>query len=231
MERNRKPVWTQRKETSLKMITLHGFPVSNYYNIIKIALLEKDLAFSEQLVLPHKDKGYYEHSKLGKVPFITTEKGAISESVAILEYLERLKPNLYPQDAFAAAKVHEINMYLKLHMELVSRDFYGAAFFGQAMPTQDEKDKHEKKLVKGIKAFMALAKFSPYVAGESFTAADIAAFIHLPLISICSKAIFEKDLLNECGLDWKPYVKMIGERPSAKSVMADRKAYSEAQKK
>ena len=29
------------------MITLCGFPISNYYNIVKHALLEKEIAFTE----------------------------------------------------------------------------------------------------------------------------------------------------------------------------------------
>ena len=32
------------------MLVLHGFSASNYYNIVKLALLEKDLPFEEALV-------------------------------------------------------------------------------------------------------------------------------------------------------------------------------------
>ena len=39
-----------------------------------------------------------------------------------------------------------------------------------------------------------------------------------------TKAIYGEDLLLANGIDWKPYAAMIGERPSAQKVMADRKA-------
>ena len=35
------------------MIQLHGFPVSNYYNKVKLALLEKGVPF-EEVVVPTK---------------------------------------------------------------------------------------------------------------------------------------------------------------------------------
>ena len=33
------------------MLTLCGFPVSNYYNKVKLALLEKGVAFTEETVM------------------------------------------------------------------------------------------------------------------------------------------------------------------------------------
>jgi glutathione S-transferase len=50
----------------------------------------------------------------------------------------------------------------------------------------------------------------------------------LPLVAMASKAVLGSDLLYEGGVDWKPYVKMIGERPSAQRVSADRKAEQDA---
>jgi glutathione S-transferase len=32
------------------MLVLHGFSSSNYYNVVKLALLEKELPFEERLV-------------------------------------------------------------------------------------------------------------------------------------------------------------------------------------
>ena len=61
-------------------------------------------------------------------------------------------------------------------------------------------------------------------SGEAFTQADCAAFVHLPLIGMATKAVYGEDLLLSNGLDYKPYIKMIGERASAQRVVADRKA-------
>ena len=35
------------------MITLYGFAISNYYNKVKLALLEKGIPFEESLVMTH----------------------------------------------------------------------------------------------------------------------------------------------------------------------------------
>jgi glutathione S-transferase len=86
----------------------------------------------------------------------------------------------------------------------------------------------KKVLTKNIAGFRQLAKFSPFVAGAQFTLADCAAFQHLPLVGMASKIVLGTDLLAEAGVDWKTYTKVIGERPSAQKVVADRKAYQEA---
>jgi glutathione S-transferase len=62
------------------------------------------------------------------------------------------------------------------------------------------------------------------VAGDSFTLADCAAFCSLPLVGMATKAVYGEDLLLSAGVDYKPYIKMIGERPSAQKVAQDRKA-------
>ena len=69
-----------------------------------------------------------------------------------------------------------------------------------------------------------MAKFSPYIAGDTFSQADCSAFNHLPLVGMASKASYGEDLLAAAGVDYKPYVKLVGERASAQKVVADRKA-------
>jgi glutathione S-transferase len=41
---------------------------------------------------------------------------------------------------------------------------------------------------------------------------------------MASKAVCGEDLLLAAGVDYKPYLKMVAERPSAQKVDADRKA-------
>src|SRR5256885_6744175 len=56
----------------------------------------------------------------------------LCESAAMVEYVETLSPSpaLLPADAFEAAKVRELCVYLDLHLELVARILYPQAFFG-----------------------------------------------------------------------------------------------------
>ena len=208
------------------MITLHGFSVSNYYNKVKLALLEKGVPFTEAVTKTgRRDEEVLACSPLGKIPYIVTEHGALSESQAILDYLEAAYPNppLLPADPWQAAKVRELTTYLELHVELVARELYGKAFFGGEI-SEANADRIRKRLDTHIAAFKRLVKFDPYLAGATFTQADCAAWVSLPLVSMATKAIYGTDLLAQAGIDWKPYVKRIGERPSAQKVTADRKA-------
>jgi glutathione S-transferase len=206
-------------------ITLCGFAVSNYYNKVKLALLEKGIAFNEELVMTKStDDAVLSASPLGKIPFIRTPQGALCESQVIVDYLEAAYPAmpLMPSDAYAAAKVRELCVFIDMHLELVARDLYPQAFFGGTV-SESSQARVRKQLEKNIPAFAKLAKFSPYVAGDSFTLADCAAWTNLPLVGMATKVVYGEDLLAAV-VDYKPYIKMINERPAAQKVAADRKA-------
>ena len=214
------------------MLTLCGFPLSNYYNKVKLVLLEKGLPFEEELVMPRsKDETVLSASPLGKVPFLRTEQGSLCESQVIVDYLEAAHPNppLVPADPYAAAKVRELATFIDLHLELVARELYPQAFFGGSVDDAT-KARVRKQLVRQIGGFQRLAKFSPHVAGEDFTLADCAAFVSLPLVGMATKIVLGEDLLATAGIDWKAYTRRIGERPSAQRVVADRKAADAAGK-
>jgi glutathione S-transferase len=207
-------------------ITLCGITLSNYYNKVKLVLLEKGIPFDEEVVPTHcHDEAVLACTPLAKVPFIRTPHGALCESQVITDYLEALHPTppLLPADPFAAAKVRELVTFVELHLELVARELYPQAFFGGTVSEGTQK-RARKLLEKNIEGFKRLAKFDPYLAGDQFTMADCAAWVSLPLVAMASKAVLGDDLLAAGGVDWKPYVKLIGERPSAQRVTADRKA-------
>lgn len=212
------------------MIVLCGFSLSNYYNKVKLALLEKGIEFSEETVATRsKDAAVLDASPLGKVPFIRTEKGCLCESQAIVEYLEALQPQppLLPSDPWHAAKVRELGIFIDLHLELVARELYGEAFFGGTV-SDSTKARVREQLEKNIAGFKRLARFSPYVAGDAFTMADCSAWVSLPLVGMASKSVYGEDLLQAAGVDWKSYARLVGERPAAQRVAADRKKDQEA---
>ena len=206
------------------MITLCGFPISN--NKVKLALLEKGVSFQEERVMTgSKDEAVLAASPLGKVPVIRTPQGALCESQVIVDWIEAAYPNppLVPADPFAAAKVRELATFIDLHLELVARELYAQAFFGGTV-SEGTQARVRKQLERHIPAFKRLASFSPYVAGDSFTLADCSAWVSLPLVGMATKTVYGEDLLAAQGVDWKAYVKLVGERPSAQRVAADRKA-------
>lgn len=211
------------------MLKLCGFSTSNYYNKVKLALLEKGVAFEEVLVWPDRSPALLEKSPLGKMPYLEVEQGVMCESQVMMEYVESIYPQkpLLPADPFAAAKVRELIVFLELHLELVARELYPQAFFGGTI-TDEVKVRSQKLLKHNAKAFGKLAKFAPYVAGAEFTMADCAALVHLPVISMASKIIYGEDVLAD--LPASEYIKLLGERPTVQKVNADRKENQELMK-
>lgn len=208
------------------MIELCGFPLSNYYNKVKMALLEKGVPFTEEKVpTGSKDEAVLNASPLGKVPFLKTPQGSLCESQVMVDWIEAAypQPALVPADPFAAAKVRELATFVDLHLELVARELYGQAFFGGTV-SEDTKERVRRQLDKNIAGFKRLARFSPYLAGDTFTLADCAGWVNLPLVALSTKSVLGEDLLAAHGIDWKGYAKRVGERPSAQKITADRKA-------
>src|SRR5487761_2755907 len=158
------------------MLKLGGFAVSNYYNKVKVALLEKGIPFEEVFCMTSQDENYLKRSPMGKVPYLEVDGRFLCESQVICEYLEDHYPDhpLYPKDVFERARVRELITVMELHMELVARRLYAQAFFGGTV--SDEIKKHvDKDLAKGVRAFKQLARFAPYIAGADLSYADCAA--------------------------------------------------------
>lgn len=202
------------------MLTLCGFSASNYYNKVKLALLEKGVPFQEQLAWVGQTD--LTASPLGKVPYLLTPEGPLCESAVIADYIEAAHPTpaLVPAQAFAAAKVRELITFMELHLELVARNLYPQAFFGGTV-SEAAREKVGIQLEKNIAAFAKLASFAPYVAGDSFSMADCAAIVHLPLVSSATKAIYGRDYLAE--LPVRDYLVRMAERPHVQRINADRK--------
>jgi len=207
------------------MITLYGVAISNYYNKIKWAMMEKEIAFLEEFVAPGQTDAVLKRSPLGKIPFIKTADGYLSESQAILEYLEDSYPEhpLYPTDAFERAKTREFIQHLELNVELIARRIYSQAIFGGTVSSETI-DEVKVKLEAGLKGLARLIKLEPYALGSEFSAADIVAWPHLQLVSFASQKIYGTDLVSEHipGID--AYIKLIESRPYAQQVSNDRNA-------
>ena len=206
------------------MIKLCGFSVSNYYNKVKLALLEKGIPFEESLIYPAGNSAILSDSPMGKVPYILVDGTAISESQPILEYLEQTRPDtpLYPDDPARAAKCRELIQVIELYLELPARRLYGEAFFGGRV-TEEVKREVSVALAKAARALDKLARFQPFIAGPEFSYADCAAYAHLPVVSNASQAVLGADALaSVAGI--AEYLDLIAARPHAHRVNVERKA-------
>ena len=214
------------------MIRLCGFRISNYHNKVRIALLEKGVAFEEdENVRPSQKDEYVAKSPMGKVPYLEVDGVRLRESSVILEYLEEAFPQkpLLPRDPIERARVRELVIFIELHLELAVRRLYGGLFFGGSF-SDETRQQVEKDTAKGVRALKAVAKFDPFIAGKELSIADCAAFVHLPLVTLVTKTAFGRDFLEDMP-QMKPYLKMLGERPAFARVSEDRKAATAAARK
>ncbi|GGY66038.1 glutathione S-transferase family protein [Marinobacter zhanjiangensis] len=207
------------------MIRLHGFSASNYYNVPKLALLEKGVPFEEVLsytgVGPKYKPEYLDKSPLGKVPALETPEGFISESRAILEYIERTypAPSLLPATPFGIAKVQELSQFIELYFELVARRLI-PNLLSRTQPDPTVLKEVETSLDKAVAALPKLSTFEEYAYGDQFTQADIGAILNLPIVRNVGRAFLDRDPLSEVpGLD--AYCTRMEERPQVKKVRAD----------
>ena len=204
------------------MLTLCGFAASNYYNKVKLALLEKEVPFEEKLVWADRSPALMEKSILGKIPYFEIGDQVICESQIMVEYLEDAYPQkpLMPTDPVERADIRQLIIFMELHLELVARELYAEAFFGGKV-SDETKVRVEKILKRNTAAFGKLAKFSPFVAGSTFTLADCVALAHLPMVGQATKAIYGVDMLADYPI--RDYVKKLGERTTVQIVDADRR--------
>ena len=180
------------------MVRLHGFPFSNYHNVVKVVLLEKGVEFEEVVAYPPADESYRAKNPTGKFPCLETEAGTfLGESKVILNYLEDAYPGvpLLPADPLARARVRELMEVIDLYLELPARRLYPQVFSSAGRVSDEVKSTVRPLLAQGLAGLESLARFDPYIAGPELSLADFTAAFHFVPVSIASKAIYGEDAL------------------------------------
>ncbi|QXH56774.1 glutathione S-transferase [Pseudomonas maumuensis] len=206
------------------MLKLHGFAVSNYYNMVKLALLEKGVHFEEVPFFGGQLPQALAISPRGKVPVLQTEHGFISETGVILDYIEQTQPGkaLLPADAFGQAKVRELLREIELYIELPARTCYAEAFFGAAVEPLI-KERARADLLAGFATLKRNGKFAPYVAGEQLTIADLMFCFSVDLACAVGKKVLNIDFLADFP-EAKALLQLLGENPHMARIVADKDA-------
>ncbi|MBX3721410.1 MAG: glutathione S-transferase family protein [Turneriella sp.] len=167
---------------SPRVLRLHGFPISNYYNRIKMALKLKGLAFEEVRAAPSRDADYLKINPLGVIPTLEIDGRFLAETHPTLEYLDEIYPEttpLMPKDPVDRHRVRQIVNYIDIHIDKpirLLRDFHNLN-----EGTSDALKKLVlKEVAQGVESLNRTVKFSPYIAGNEITLADCAAYCTVP---------------------------------------------------
>ena len=206
------------------MLKLHGFPVSNYVNMVHFALLEKGIDFEYVLTFPDQGAGFLARSPRGKVPVLETPQGCLNEASVILEYLEETGTGtpLLPREPYARGYVRSLMKEIELYVELPARSCFVEAFFGGRV-AQSIKDRAREDLVAGFAAVRRHAKFAPFVAGDTLTFADVVFLYSADLAATVAKTLFGVDPLA----DWPEataLLERLNQNPHAQLIARRREA-------
>lgn len=207
------------------MLKLYGFAASNYFNMVKLSLMEKGVPFE---VVPFdgcSNPDVMAISPRGKIPILETSQGFLSETSVILDWVEQTQegPALLPSAPFARAQVMALAKEIELYIELPARTCYPEAFFDGRPRPEAIKAKARRDLLAGFASLERRARFSPFVAGDAFTLADVFFLYSVDLAYAVGKQLFDIDFL--AGL---PAARDLFERlecyPNVRQIAADREA-------
>jgi glutathione S-transferase len=190
----------------------------------KMCLLEKGLPFEEVRVAPSQDADFRARSPMGRIPYLETPDGYLSETLAIAEWLDATHPQipLIPVAPFVRAKTIELIRHIELDVELVARRCLPAAFFG-GTASDETQTSTRADLAKGMRAVDSLMRASPWAAGDTFTLADVYTYYTFTLSAAICRKMWNHDLLGDYTRIGQ-LMQRIGVRESVKRIEADRTA-------
>ncbi|MGB0449835.1 MAG: glutathione S-transferase family protein [Porticoccaceae bacterium] len=206
------------------MIKLYGLSVSNYYAMVKVFMLEKGFDFEEVYIKPTYSEPFLELSPMGKIPCIEVDEGYLSETTAIMGFLESCIPELpmTNEDSFRRAQMAQLIKVVELYIAVEYARLLDYVYFGAEL-NQAVADDARPNMVKGLAAFQRLCSFSPYLLGEEVTMADFFAYYIFKNAIPVAKKVWDWDIVGEVdGLaDW---LRLMSERPLVQQVDNERQA-------
>ena len=202
-------------------LVLHGYPVSNYFNVARAALMEKGADFAVVPTRAAQEDAFLARSAMGKIPYLETPHGCIAETVAILEYVEDTVPGvpLYPASAFERARARQVINIVQLYVEAPLRSLYPGVFMGGAN-APDAIAAVRPVVDRAMRALGHLVTPAPFLMGGELTHADLFAFYHFDLGERVMQFTYGTSLIDAVpGLrDWRA---TLAARPSTRAVLAD----------
>lgn len=210
----------------LPVMKVYDFPTGPYPTRVRIALAEKGLQSRVRFVMVDLYKG--EHKKpefiasknySGTLPVLELNDGTcIAECTAITEYLDALDgaPTLTGRTPREKGVIHMMSKRAELELlDAISVYFHhGTPGLGPHVETYQNPEwgfRQRDKALRGMRYFDAVLKRQPYVAGETFSMADITVIGGLIFATLVNLRVPE-----ECEALQAWYARML-ERQSVRS--------------
>lgn len=204
---------------------LYQLPYSHNCAKVKIALLEKGLAFEA----PDLPAGYLRSAEflalnpLGKVPYLQDGDFGIGESEVIVEYLEERypQPPLLPPTIEGRARSRWLSRYHDLYLGPQLSTLFFALQDGRAGKLEFEPE--IDRLFEQVAQLEALIEPSPYLMGAQFTLADAPYALSYHYILVLTAA-HQRPLTPAQMPKLSAWFDAVSQRPAVAQVLAAAKA-------
>ena len=205
-------------------LRLHGYPVSNYVNTARAALMEKGLRHEMVIGGAAQDDRFLRMNPMGKIPVLEDDGFFLGETVAILDYLDDRypEPSLRPADIHARARGRQIVNVIQMYVEAPARNLFPGVFMG-GRNSADAEAAVRATLDRSTAALRRLLAPAPFLLGDALSQADLFAFYNLDIVDRLTRFVFDRSIVDEAGvIGWHA---MMMRRDSTKAVLADFEIY------
>ncbi|MFP5496383.1 glutathione S-transferase family protein [Pseudomonas sp. 32A] len=205
--------------TRLQPLRLHGYAVSNYFNIAHAALIETATPFELVTTRASQQAEFLAISPMGKIPVLHTPAGWIGETVAILGYIEDClpMPTLHAVDPFQRARERQVINVVQLYVEAPVRSLFPGVFMG-ANNSPVSVAAARITLDRAVVALRHLVAPGPFLMGAALSYADLFAFYCLDIAERVSGFVYRRSILAELGL--QGWFAQMAQRDSTQTVLA-----------
>jgi glutathione S-transferase len=206
-------------------LRLYGYPVSNYFNVARAALIEKGLTFELVQTRAAQDEAFLALNPMGKVPVLETADGWIAETVAIVEYLDDRYPehSLRPVKLGDRARARQIVNIVQMYVETPARSLFPGVFGGGTNSPQTLAAARAT-LDRSTRALTRLMNPDLFLLGSELSSADLFSFYNLDIADRVTRFVYDRSIIQEIGTlsDWHDMMQI---RTSSHIVLTDFERY------
>lgn len=182
----------------LAAVALFGSPVSNCYNTVLASLLHKGIAHREHHIGASMEAEFRRRSPMGKIPYIHHDGEYLSETSAIVEYLEETfaGPALLPGTAMQRARRRQLTKFVELYLESPARRLFPGVFW-----TLENAALHVEEvlpvLLRGLQSAEILLGDCPDLLLSPLGAAEYYTFFSMALVARVAKSQYDWDVWRQ----------------------------------
>ncbi len=206
------------------MRTLYHHPLQSLSRIARVMLAEKGLPFDSVIEKPWERRtDFLKLNPSGEVPVLVEEDGTVvAGGLAVIEYLEEAYPDviLLPREVAHRAEVRRLVDWFAHKFEReVTENLVGEKLIkrlsGQGHPFAPAIRAGLANIHYHLDYIAFLSERRPWLAGSTFTLADIAAAVELSCLDYIDNVPWDK---HGEAKDWYARIKS---RPSFRAILAD----------